>query len=94
MTFRRQRDEWDELLKRHGPELRECGIPDYIVSDKNGFLIFLDHGHDEGGWAESRYATFDAAVLTDGQIARLAELVERIEPYCGASVASRWRSSG
>jgi len=24
MSFRRKRDEWDEFLKRHGPELRRA----------------------------------------------------------------------
>jgi hypothetical protein len=49
MSFRRRRDEWDEFLKRHGPELRACGIPDYVVAKKMRFLVFLDHGYDEGG---------------------------------------------
>lgn len=87
MAFRRQRDEWDEFLKRHGPEVRECGVPDEIVADKPRFLRFLDHGDDEGV-----YAGFDGRTLTDEQVRRLAELVGRVDPRYRAYVASRWRT--
>lgn len=63
MAFRRRRDEWDEFLSRHGAELRACGIPDYVVAKKMRFLVFLDHGYDEWGWAENHHAFFDARVL-------------------------------
>jgi hypothetical protein len=41
MSFRRQRDAWDDFLKRHGVALRECGIPAVVVANKQRFLIFL-----------------------------------------------------
>ena len=49
MSFRRQRDDWDKFLKRHGPELLACDIPDYVIAKKMRFLVFLDHGYDEWG---------------------------------------------
>lgn len=88
MGYRRQRDEWDEFMKQHGPEVRDCGVPDEIVADKGRFLRFLDHGYDEGV-----YAGFDGGTLTDEQIARLAELVGRVEPYYQRLVSCRWRSA-
>lgn len=94
MAFRRRRDEWDEFLSRHGPELRACGVPDYVVAKKVRFLVFLDHGFDEWGWAENHHAFFDARVLSDEQIARLAELVGRhIDARYAVSVGSRWQRS-
>jgi hypothetical protein len=94
MAFRRQRDEWDEFLSRHGPELQACGIPDFVVAKKMRFLVFLDHGYDEWGRAENDHAFFDARVLSDEQIARLAELVGRhIDPRYTVTVGSRWQRS-
>src|SRR5690348_7853990 len=72
MAFRRRRDEWDEFLKRHGAELRACGLPDYVVADRMRFLVFLDHGYDDWGRVENPHAFFDARLLTDEQISRLA----------------------
>ena len=69
MSFRRVRDDWDEFLKQHAPELLACGIPDYVIADKMRFLVFLDHGYDEWGWAENRHAFFNSRILTDEQIA-------------------------
>jgi hypothetical protein len=94
MTFRRRRDEWDEFLSRYGSELQACGIPDYVVANKMRFLVFLDHGFDEWGWAENHHAFFDSRVLTDEQVARLAKLVgEHIDPQYGVVVGSRWQRS-
>jgi hypothetical protein len=94
MAFRRRRDGWDQFLSRHGPELRACGIPDYVVAKKIRFLVFLDHGYDEWGWAENHHAFFDARVLTDEQIARLAGLVGRhIDARYEVTVGSRWQRS-
>ena len=75
MAFRRYRDDWDDFLTRHGPELRECGISDYVVAKKMRFLVFLDHGYDDWGRVEDRHAFFDAKVLSHKQIVRLAKLV-------------------
>jgi hypothetical protein len=81
MTFRRRRDEWDGFLTRHGPAVRECGVPDEVVADKWRFLRFLDDGRDEGV-----DAGFDGRGLTD-------DLVGRVEPYYRDLVASRWRGA-
>jgi hypothetical protein len=95
MAFRRRRDDWDEFLSRHSSELRECGIPDWVVNNKKRFLVFLDHGYDEWGWFENRHAFFDAKVLTDKQIACLANLVGRhIDKRLVSLVSSRWQRSG
>jgi hypothetical protein len=92
MSFRRRRNEWDEFLKRHGEELRACGIPVSIVAKKRRFLIFLDHGYDEWGWAENHHAFFDARVLSDEQITRLAELVAQyVDEHYRVPVGSRWQ---
>lgn len=92
MAFRRRRDEWDEFLSRHGHALRACGLPDYIVANKRRFLVFLDHGYDEWGWAENHHSFFDARNLTDEQIAQLAELVGRhIDARYAGSISSRWQ---
>ncbi len=91
MGFRRRRDEWDDFLKRYGAELKACGIPDYVVAKKMRFLVFLDHGFDEWGRAENHHAFFDASVLTNEQVARLAELVgQHIDIRYAVSVGSRW----
>ena len=94
MSFRRRRDEWDDFLERHGAELRACGVPDYLVADKKRFLVFLDHGYDEVGWYQDHGAFFNADVLTDDQITRLAELVSKVDGRYAVSVSSRWKSSG
>jgi hypothetical protein len=94
MAFRRRRDEWDEFLSRHGPKLRACGVPAYVVAKQMRFLVFLDHGYDQWGWAENHHAFFDARVLTGEQIARLAELVGRhIDARYAVAVGSRWQRS-
>ena len=94
MTFRRRRDAWDEFLLQHRAELLKCGVPDYVLAKKMRFLVFLDHGYDDWGRAEDHHAFFDARVLTDEQIARLAELVGRhIDPGYAVSVGSRWQRS-
>jgi hypothetical protein len=95
MAYRRHREKWDEFLSRFGLELQQCGIPDYVVAKKMRFLVFLDHGYDEWGCAENHHAFFDARVLTDEQIVRLAELVGRhIDTGYAISVGSRWQRSG
>lgn len=93
MSFRRRRDEWDDFLKQHGSVLRECGIPDYVVAKKMRFLVFLDHGYDEWGLAESRHV-FHPQDLSDEQISRLAELVgTHIDERYGRVISSRWQKS-
>ena len=78
MAFRRQRSEWDEFLKRHGPELRECGVPDYITRDRMRFFVCLEHGYDDWGHALSRPSTaWSPGFLTPEQAGRLAEFIAR-----------------
>jgi hypothetical protein len=78
MSFRRKRDEWDEFLKRHGGELRECGVPDEVTRDRMRFLRFLDHGFDQDGWFESRPCTpWSINMLTPEQVTRLATFIVR-----------------
>ena len=92
MAFRRQRDAWDDFLKRHGEALRECGIPAEIVANKLRFHLFLAHGFDEWGWSQNPHAFFDARFLTDLQVAQLAELVgTHIDERYRVPVASRWQ---
>jgi hypothetical protein len=92
MSFRRQRDEWDDFLKRHRDDLLECGIPDYMAANKRRFLIFLDHGYDEWGRAENHHAFFDSRILADEQVARLAELVAtHIDERYRVPIGSRWQ---
>ncbi len=92
MSFRRQRDDWDDFLKQHGEELRACGVPDVLVTKKIRFLVFLDHGFDEWGWAENQHAFFDARVLTEEQILRLADLVgTHIDEQYRVLIGSRWQ---
>jgi hypothetical protein len=95
VAFRRRRDEWDDFLKRHGAELRACGLPDYVVAHRIRFVVFLDHGYDQWGWAENPHSFFDARILTDEQIARLAELAaKQVDARYGVLVGSRWQRSG
>jgi hypothetical protein len=91
MAYRRRRNEWDEFLERHGQELRACGLPDYLLADRLRFLVFLDHGFDEWGWGKNPHAFFEARLLTDDQIARLADFVgQHIDPRYRITVGSRW----
>ena len=91
MAFRRKRDEWDDFLSRAGPELRAC-LPDYVVTNKPRFLIFLDHGYDEGGVAENDGLFFHPDMMSDDQIARLADLLGRhMDARYAEAVRSRWR---
>jgi len=76
MSFRRKRDEWDELLKRHGAELRACGVPDHVTGDRDRFLRFLLHGFDQDGWFESKpSATWSVDLLAPEQAARLLAFI-------------------
>jgi hypothetical protein len=94
MSFRRQRDDWDDFLKHHGAELRECGIPDYVVAKKMRFLVFLEHGYDDWGRAENQHAFFHPRDLTDEQISRFAELVGKyIDERYRSLIESRWQKS-
>lgn len=78
MSFRRKRDEWDGLLKRHGAELRACGVPDYVTADRDRFLRFLGHGFDQDGRFESKpSAAWSADLLAPEQAGRLANFLER-----------------
>jgi hypothetical protein len=85
MSFRRKRDAWDEFLKRHGAELRACGVPDDVVGDRGRFLRFLDHGFDRDGWWLQRPCVpWSIEMLTAEQAGRLADFVVRHfgeEPY-------------
>jgi hypothetical protein len=76
VSFRRKRDEWDEFLKRHGAELRECGVPGEVTRDRMRFLRFLDHRFDQDGWFESRPCTpWSIDMLTAEQATRLADFI-------------------
>jgi|GEM_PF-1844155 hypothetical protein len=93
MGFRRTSDEWSEFVRRHRVELLECGIPEEVFSDRIRFLVFLDHGYDETGWLKSKHDSFHARILTDSQLARLAQFVgSYISDRDGKKVASRWTS--
>jgi hypothetical protein len=91
MAFRRSKDEWTKFLRRHADELKSCGVPEEVYRDRLRFLIFLDHGFDERGWAENPHAFFSARFLSDEQIARLAKFVASNfgEEY-RTLIASRW----
>jgi hypothetical protein len=92
MTFRRQRDEWSEFLRQHAVELRACGVPDEVLRDRLRFLVFLDHGFDQWGWAKSPHAFFDSRVLSDEQVARLAEFVaQHFGEQYRIPISSRWQ---
>lgn len=94
MSFRRIRDAWDEFLKHHANDLQACGIPDYVIAKRMRFLVFLDHGYDEWGWADDHHAFFDSNTLTDEQITRLAELVaNHIDESYRIPISSRWQRS-
>ena len=91
MSFRRERDKWDEFLGSYGSELHACGIPDEVTADKKRFLVFLDHGYDEWGWFKDRHGFFDSRQLTDEQIAHLADLIAtHIDPRMKVRILSRW----
>jgi hypothetical protein len=79
MSFRRTRDDWHEFLNRHGSELRECGVPDYIVRDRMRFLGVLEHdGHDDWGRAETHPSSaWSIGFLTSAQSRRLADFIVR-----------------
>jgi len=63
MTFRLKRDEWHEFLKRHGNELRACGVPDVYTRDGRKLQHFLTNEIDE------------LDLLTPEQTTQLATLV-------------------
>jgi hypothetical protein len=93
MAFRRQRDKWDDFIRRHGEELQACGIPREIFSKKHRFLSFLSHaGFDEAGWFEHPHGyVFDSGELSDDQVQRLGELVEKhVDPYYGRKICEDW----
>ena len=78
MSFRRKRDEWDEFLKQHGAELRECGVPDYVTRHRMRFFVFLDHGYDDWGQGERQLAdVWTIKFLSSEQAARLADFIVR-----------------
>lgn len=95
MAFRGRRVDWDEFLEKFGTELRLCGIPDYVIQNKMRFLVFLDHGFDERGWAENHHSFFDSRILSDEQIKRLAEIVgTHIDERYRIPISSRWQRLG
>lgn len=75
MSFRRQKDDWGEFVRKHGQEILACGVPDYVFAKRMRFLVFLEHGFDEWGWAENHHAFFDSKSLSDDQVSQLAVLV-------------------
>ena len=94
MAFRHKRDEWDDFLSRHSDAVIACGVPAEVISNKMRFLVFLDHGCDEWGWAENPHAFFNSESLTDEQIAALADLVsEHVDDSYRVAISSRWQRS-
>lgn len=94
MSFRRKRDEWDDFLSRHSDAVIACGVPAEVISNKMRFLVFLDHGYDEWGWAEDHHSFFNSDSLTDAQIAALADLVsEHVDDRYRIAISSRWQRS-
>jgi len=92
MSFRRKRDEWSEFLRRRAKELRGCGVPDEVLRDRLRFFVFLEHGFDQWGWGRNPHNFFDARVLSDEQIARLAYFVARhFGDESRVLIASRWQ---
>jgi len=79
MSFRRKRDEWDEFLKQHAPELRACGVPNDITRDRGRFFSFLEHGgFDEWGWYETKPSTtWSIDFLSPEEASRLSEFIVR-----------------
>ncbi|EGF28144.1 hypothetical protein [Rhodopirellula baltica] len=94
MSFRRTRNDWDAFLDDHADTLLLCGIPDAITRDERRFFIFLDHGHDAGGFDPTHTPDiFNASILTDSQIAALAQLVgDHLDESYRKLIASRWAS--
>jgi hypothetical protein len=93
MTFRRERDALDEFLTQFGEDVVRCGIPEYIVTNKKRFKIFLQDGVDEWEFEDNPNGYFDARHLPDDQIAMLAELVARnLSESYRARITSRWRN--
>ena len=92
MSFRRLRSSWDDFLDQHSDEIQACGVPDEVMRDKTRFFVFLDHGFDQWGWARNPHSCFDARVLTDEQIGRMADFAARHfgEEY-RVRVGTRWQ---
>jgi len=91
MAYRRVRDQWSVFIRDHAQELRLCGIPTEVSRYRLRFLVFLDHGFDQWGWATNHHACFNSNTLTDEQLHLLADFVARHfgEQY-RATIASRW----
>jgi hypothetical protein len=92
MAFRRRRDDWSQFLRQHTEELHLCGVPEEVSRDRTRFFVFLDHGYDEWGWAQSPHQCFNSRILSDEQVARLANFVASYfgEQY-RVRIASRWQ---
>jgi hypothetical protein len=94
MSFRQKRNEWDEFLKRHGDEIRNCGVPADVVKNETRFYIFLEHGYDEFGWFKNKHAFFSSSILTGEQIVDLAQIVgDHIDEKYRKIIESRWSGS-
>jgi hypothetical protein len=94
MAFRRKKGDWREFLHQHGQELRACGIPEEVFRERLRFLIFLDHGFDQWGWAKNPNNFFNSDLLSNEEIERLSDFVARHfgEQY-RAPIATRWMRS-
>jgi hypothetical protein len=91
MSYRRKLDEWDAFLKRHGPELLACGVPDTIVHDRKRFLRFVDNGYDEDA-SLCHHAPFSPDLMTPEQAAQLATLIrEHVGDEAGSELVRALR---
>jgi hypothetical protein len=92
MAFRRRGDGWSVILRQHVEELRACGAHEAVLRNRLRFLVFLDHGFDQSGWAKRPHTFFYSHMLSDEQVARLAEFIAMHfgEQY-RIPIASRWQ---
>ena len=92
MSYRKNKNEWSELIRAHRADLRACGIPDFIYESEMRFFAFLDHGYDEYGWAKDQHNCFDSRNLSEEELSRLADFVTRhVDASYEARIRSGWR---
>src|SRR5690242_20627562 len=91
MSFRRKNDGWSKFCREHRKDLDYTGIPEEVWRDRLRFMVFLDHGYDEFGWAASPHSFFDSTSLSDDQVQRLVTVcAEVVDEPTLRMVRSRW----